>query len=76
MGEIYRIDIDGDNIPNALIPIGALHIKNKCCENENVIVTKTKGVEVYSCQCACGGWCTTGCRNIQDAISAWERMCK
>lgn len=74
--EVYRIDINGNSIPNGLFPVGAVRIKNRCCPEELVIITKSKAgkEEWFSCQCNCGGWSTTGCKTIQEAISAWEKL--
>lgn len=74
MEKILRMEFSAENIPQYCKPLGALYIKNKCCANQPVIVTKTHGTEVYSCQCACGGWCTNGCDSVQDAITEWLQM--
>ena len=63
-------------VPPALHIVGAVKIKNKCCPDEAVLITQTNGKQVFSCQCACGGWCTTGCTSIQDALTVWEEMCE
>ena len=64
-----------ENVNNHLFSVvGALRIENKCCNDKNVIITKTLGADVYSCQCECGGWCTTGCSSIEDAIRKWKKM--
>lgn len=54
--------------------VGALTIDNKCCKDKKVIVTKTRGANVFSCQCECGGWCTTGKSTIIGAIEEWEKL--
>ena len=69
-----NITIDEANVSPALAVVGVLGIPNKCCVLENVLITKTRGHEVYSCQCVCGGWCTSGHSTIVGAIEEWERM--
>lgn len=58
-------------------PIGAAYIENGCCRNRPVLITTNKrpdGSTSYSCQCACGGWCTTGCDTASEALQHYERM--
>lgn len=74
MGNVYQIEIPAENIPSAFDLVGFLNINNKCCPKKPVLITKTKGVKVFSCQCYCGGWCTNGCESIQDAITEWQQM--
>ena len=69
-----KVDIDTSRVPLALKVVGVLNIPNGCCKKENVLVTQTKGIEMYSCQCACGGWCTSGHPTIEGAIAEWGRM--
>ncbi len=54
--------------------VGALSIENKCCNDKHVIVTKSRGIEVYSCQCECGFWCTTGAKTVEGAITEWKKL--
>ena len=54
--------------------VGVLSIDNKCCKDKHVIVTKSRGIEVYSCQCECGFWCTTGAKTIEGAITEWKKL--
>lgn len=58
-------------------PIGAVYIKNGCCKNRPVLITAnrtTSGRLNFSCQCACGLWCTSGARSASGALQQWERM--
>jgi len=58
-------------------PIGAAYIENGCCRNRPVLITankRTNGTLNYSCQCACGLWCTTGCDTASEALQHYERM--
>ena len=54
--------------------------KNGCCDKDWFLLTANKcpswksGIN-YSCQCACGGWCTTGFETEQEAVNEYRRMC-
>lgn len=70
-----------ESVPVAISPqywiIGAVHIKNGCCKDRPVIITVNKsplGGLNYSCQCACGGWCTTGHASASKALEEYEVM--
>ena len=67
-------DVDLACVSNGLTVIGAVKMKNKCCKDKPVLITKTNGIEVYSCQCACGGWCSDGFDSVSKAIADYERM--
>ena len=59
-------------------PIGFIHphaFKNECCNGKPYILTVNSN-NIYSCQCACGGWCTGGHDNPADAIMEYEMMCR
>lgn len=50
---------------------------NGCCPDLPVFLTTNKrpdGKTNYSCQCACNGWCTTGCTTAEDAIDRYWKM--
>ena len=54
-----------------------IYMKNGCCADLPVILTTNKrddGSLNYSCQCACNGWCTTGCDTEAEALCHYERM--
>jgi hypothetical protein len=70
----YKVEYDG--VPIGLEIIGAIQMQNKCCEGRPILITKTRGLDVYSCQCACGGWCTDGYGNIYEAIAGYVKMNK
>lgn len=58
-------------------PIGAAYIETGCCKNRPVLITvnkRTNGTLNFSCQCACGLWCTTGCDTASEALQHYERM--
>ena len=53
-------------------------MKNGCCPDLPVLLTanwiKEDSRWNYSCQCACDGWCTTGCKTPEEAIDHYRRM--
>ena len=52
---------------------------NGCCEKDFFILTECRhedGKSFYSCQCACGMWCSTGFEKEAEAVSAYRQMCK
>ena len=57
-----------------------ISMKNGCCEDLPVFLTanyiKNENRWNYSCQCACDGWCTTGCNTPEEAIDHYRRMSK
>lgn len=52
--------------------IGIVYVKNGCCEDRPVAITKSGGV--ISCQCACGGWCTNGHKTATAAVLEYRHM--
>lgn len=57
--------------------IGSVRITNGCCKDKPMMITmKTphSGRKKYSCQCACGGWCTSGHNEISKALEEYESM--
>ncbi len=69
----YSANID-KVAPQLFEVVGVISIKNNCCRNKKIIITKTRGIDVFSCQCECGGWCTTGASAIEGAISEWKKI--
>lgn len=54
---------------------------NGCCKKDFFILTTNRydgweGGINYSCQCACGIWCTNGHDNPQDAVNEYRKMCE
>jgi hypothetical protein len=67
-------------VPMIYKPLEIHFIENNgCCEKNYFVLTSNKipgeGIN-YSCQCGCGGWCTTGHRKKEDAINDYIEMCK
>ena len=50
-----------------------------CCETKApyllTMIPHKDGNHVYSCQCACGGWCTNGHGDPFEAVKEYEAMC-
>ena len=61
---------------NDYVILGYVAMHNGCCSDKAVVVTMSRETNhpVYSCQCACGGWCTNGFENISEAVADYERM--
>ena len=62
-----------------LATIGFANIHNGCCKDRPVLITANKaqnwpGGINYSCQCACGMWCTNGHGTAGEALSEYEQM--
>lgn len=62
--------------------IGIVSTKNGCCADRPVLITVNRcevsperpaGIN-YSCQCACGGWCTNGHADAAGALAEYEAM--
>lgn len=75
-----RVNEPIENIPKFMTAIGIVSIENGCCKDRSVAITKNWiGPEKrwnYSCQCACGMWCTSGHRTAGAALSEYEEMIK
>ena len=64
-----------DNVKHDFFEVvGAVSIKNECCKGKPVLITKSRGIEIYSCQCECGFWCTTGAKSVEGAITEWKKL--
>lgn len=74
--DLYSIDPEAI-VSGPFVPIGYAHSTNGCCEGRRVIITRNErldGSMNYSAQCACGGWCTTGCDTPEEALRHYIRM--
>lgn len=73
---LYSIDPDAVVYPPH-VPIGYAYAENGCCSGRLVVITQNErpdGTMNYSAQCACDGWCTTGCDTPEKALEHYERM--
>lgn len=65
------------DIPDGFYPVQILTMENGCCPDRPVVVTGNMlpaGTISYSAQCACGGWCTTGCLTTKEAVERYKKM--
>lgn len=69
-----NLSIKYSNVANTFEVVGVVKLENRCCKDEPVLITKTRCSEVYSCQCNCGGWCTTGYPTMEEAIAGWKEL--
>lgn len=64
-------------ISKYLRPLEIVQGVNGCCKDRPIILTTNKlpnGATNYSCQCACGGWCTSGYISRQGVIKEYKEM--
>lgn len=56
--------------------IGIVNDSNGCCKDRPILITGNKYHERinYSCQCACGMWCTSGHTSASAALLEYENM--
>ena len=72
---VFRYD------PRNVSPIynvtGIVYMKNGCCKDQPVLITCSYNPavgKVYSCQCGCGRWCTTGHPTQTGALRDYQTM--
>ena len=56
---------------------GIVYMDNGCCKDKPVLITvcyNKRFGKVYSCQCACGMWCTTGHPTPVGALRDYQTM--
>lgn len=77
----YEINVDV-RVADYYTILGAIYAHNGCCENKPYLLTgnrcetsgqRPEGIN-YSCQCACGMWCTNGHGTPEEAIAEYENM--
>ena len=56
-------------------PVGLMFISNGCCPGRPVVITRSFSGS-YSCQCACGMWCTNGHKTATAAVLEYQHMSK
>ena len=74
---MQKLDFGTYNINDKYIVVGAVFMNNGCCKTEPVLITvchNKKYGKVYSCQCACGMWCTTGHPTPVGALRDYQTM--
>lgn len=76
MDQILKIDIP-IKISAPYKPIAVVKDLNGCCPDRPILITVNKrmdGKTNYSCQCACGIWCTNGHLTASAALKEYEDM--
>lgn len=58
--------------------LGVVNDFNGCCEDRPILITGNRYQNRinYSCQCACGMWCTNGHTTASAALKEYENMTK
>lgn len=65
------------NVPGRFLVTGIVNMRNGCCDNQPVLITASYNAKtgiVYSCQCGCGAWCTTGHPTPVGALKDYQTM--
>lgn len=76
----YTVDIQQDvSVSQNYAITGISYEENGCCEDKPILITVSIGSvinkkPIYSCQCACGFWCTTGHVTDWEALKDYEEM--
>ena len=76
----YTINPKHDvRVTNDFAITGISYAENGCCEDRPILITVTRATinlekPIYSCQCACGLWCTTGHTSDWEALKDYEEM--
>ena len=68
---------DLETVPAPYHALGVIYAANGCCPDKPVVLTVNQtynGLFNFSCQCACGGWCTSGKPTPHGAIAEYGRM--
>lgn len=64
-------------VKDSLVVTGIVYMDNGCCHDKPVLVTANRmenGKLNFSCQCACGMWCTTGHPTSVGALRDYQTM--
>ena len=69
------------NVSRSFVVTGLSDEENGCCEDQPILITASVATlknnePIYSCQCACGMWCTTGHTTDWEALKDYEEMTK
>ena len=73
---VGQFTYDTDRVSPSFTTVGLVYMPNGCCKDQPVLITKNymRGGDNYSCQCACGIWCTTGHPTVAGAIKDYQTM--
>lgn len=75
MEQTIKIEVPA-TISKGFYPIGFVRDYNGCCSDRPILITANKAEYRlnYSCQCACGMWCTNGHKTASEALKEYEEM--
>lgn len=75
MDSILKVEVPV-SVSRPYYTIGLVRDHNGCCSNRPILITGNKVDDHinYSCQCACGMWCTNGHRSASEALKEYEEM--
>ena len=72
-----RFAYDKNKVKDHYIVTGIVYMNNACCKDQPVLITAFPRSDigiVYSCQCGCGMWCTTGHPIPVGALRDYQTM--
>lgn len=75
MDKVLRLEIPS-SVSQKYSVLGVVNDFNGCCQDRPILITgnKVHNHINYSCQCACGMWCTNGHRTASEALKEYEEM--
>lgn len=75
MDKVLRIEIP-ISVSQQYSVLGVVNDFNGCCPDRPILITgnKLRDHINYSCQCACGMWCTNGHITASEALQEYEEM--
>lgn len=70
------IDFSNRTVPFRHKLLGAVYGNNGCCPGKPYLICQSNlsSFPVYSCECYCGMWCTSGHFKIELAVNEYEDM--
>lgn len=75
MDKVLRLEIP-ISVSQQYSVVGVVNDFNGCCQDRPILITGNKVHDHinYSCQCACGMWCTNGHITASEALQEYEEM--
>lgn len=75
MDKVLRLEIP-ISVSQQYSVLGVVNDFNGCCQDRPILITGNKVHDHinYSCQCACGMWCTNGHITASEALQEYEVM--
>ena len=77
MDQILKVEIPVQ-VSSPYKVLAVVNDLNGCCKDRPILITGNKWHDRinYSCQCACGMWCTNGHTTASAALKEYEEMTK